>query len=89
MKLDTRISSIRRQAWKQCRSCSADSDSMWLDSLARCSLAGWMRSPSPSSTFVTGFCASQSISRSGWSLRSSLAIATSRRAWPRPIGEET
>ena len=29
MKLATRISSIRRSAWKQCRSCSADSDSMW------------------------------------------------------------
>ena len=36
MKLATRISSIRRQAWKQCRSCSADSDSMWRDSLASC-----------------------------------------------------
>ena len=30
MKLLIRISSIRRLAWKQCRSCSADSDSMWL-----------------------------------------------------------
>ncbi len=28
MKLATRISSIRRHAWKQCRSCSADSDSV-------------------------------------------------------------
>ena len=35
MKFATRISSIRRQAWKQCRSCSADSDSMCADSLAR------------------------------------------------------
>ena len=34
MKLLIRISSIRRIAWKQCRSCSADSDSMWRDSLA-------------------------------------------------------
>ena len=46
MKLLIRISSIRRHAWKQCRSCSADSDSMCCDSLARCSLPGWMRSPS-------------------------------------------
>ena len=30
MKFASRISSIRRHAWKQCRSCSADSDSMWL-----------------------------------------------------------
>ncbi len=41
-----------------------------------------------SSTRVTGCWASQSISRPGCSARSSLAIATSRRAWPRPIGEE-
>ena len=40
------------------------------------------------STFVTGCWASQSISRSGCSLRSSSAIATSRWAWPSPIGEE-
>ena len=46
MKLASRISSIRRHAWKQCRSCSADSHSMWRDSFARCALAGWMRSPS-------------------------------------------
>jgi class 3 adenylate cyclase len=46
MKFATRISSIRRQAWKQCRSCSADSDSMCPDSLARWTLAGWIRSPS-------------------------------------------
>ena len=45
MKLATRISSIRRQAWKQCRSCSADSDSMWRDSLASSRLAGCTRSP--------------------------------------------
>ena len=37
---------------------------------------------------MTGCWASQSISRSGWSLRSSSAIATSRCAWPSPIGEE-
>ena len=88
MKLATRISSIRRQAWKQCRSCSADSLSMWLDSLDRNALAGWIRSPFASSTAVTGCWASQSISRSGCSLRSSSAMATSRCAWPNPIGEE-
>ena len=37
---------------------------------------------------MTGCCASQSISRSGCRRRSSSAIATSRRAWPSPIGEE-
>ena len=79
---------MRRSAWKQCRSCSADSDSMCRDSLARWALAGWMRSPSPSSTRVTGSWASQSICRSGWIRRSSRAIATSRCAWPSPIGEE-
>ena len=88
MKLATRISSIRRQAWKQCRSCSADSLSMWLDSLDRNALAGWIRSPFASRTAVTGCWASQSISRSGCSLRSSSAMATSRCAWPNPIGEE-
>ena len=31
---------MRRIAWKQCRSCSADSDSMWADSLARCAARG-------------------------------------------------
>ena len=40
MKFASRISSIRRIAWKACRSCSADSVSMWRDSLARCALAG-------------------------------------------------
>ena len=50
MKFATRISSIRRIAWKQCRSCSADSDSMCADSLASSALAGWMRSPRASST---------------------------------------
>ena len=88
MKLASRISSMRRIAWKQCRSCSADSLSTWCDSLARNALAGWIRSPRASSTAVTGCWASQSISRSGWSLRSSSAIATSRCAWPSPIGEE-
>ena len=41
---------MRRHAWKQWRSCSADSDSMCPDSLASSVLIGWMRSPSPSST---------------------------------------
>ena len=80
---------MRRMAWKQCRSCSAHSLSMWPDSFARNALPGWMRSPRASSTAVTGCCASQSISSPGWSLRSSSAIATSRCAWPSPIGEET
>ena len=40
LKLPKQISSIRRIAWKQCRSCSADSLSMWLDSLASSALAG-------------------------------------------------
>ena len=68
MKLAMRISSMRRMAWKQCRSCSADSDSMCRDSLAKSALAGWMRSFSAASTRVTGSCASQSISRSGTQL---------------------
>jgi site-specific DNA recombinase len=73
---------------EQCRSCSADSLSMWRDSLASSALAGWMRSPHASSTLVTGFCASQSISRSGRSSRSSAAMAASRWAWPSPMGDE-
>ena len=89
MKLASRISSIRRQAWKTLSSCSRDSAAMWRDSLASRALAGWMRSPHASSTRVTGSCASQSICRSGCSARSSRAMATSRHAWPRPIGEET
>ena len=88
MKLATRISSILRMAWKACRSCSADSVSMWADSLASQALAGWMRSPSASRTRVTGSWASQSISRPGTCRRSSRAMATSRRAWPSPIGED-
>ncbi len=80
---------MRRIAWNACRSCSAHSLSMCDDSFARSALAGWMRSPPASRTVVTGLCASQSISRSGTSARSSLAIATSRRAWPSPIGDET
>jgi hypothetical protein len=48
----------------------------------------WMVSLRSASTLVTGSWASQSICRSGCSPRSSSAIATSRRAWPRPIGED-
>src|SRR4051812_44514546 len=61
---------------------------MWRDSFARYALAGWIRSPSAASTLVTGNRASQSISRSGCSVRSSRANATSRWAWPSPIGDE-
>ena len=50
--------------------------------------AGWTRSPAAPSTAVTGSWASQSICRSGCSVRSSSAIARSRRAWPSPIGED-
>ena len=77
-----------RSAWKQWRSCSRDSDAMCADSLASQRLAGWMCSPSASSTVVTGCWASQSISTSGRSRFSSWAMATSRRAWPSPIGDE-
>ena len=80
MKFAIRISSIRRIAWKAFRSCPADSDAMCADSLASQALAGWIRSPRVSSTSVTGDWASQSISRSGWSLRNSSAMATSRWA---------
>ena len=45
MKLASRISSIRRHAWKTLSSCSRDSAAMWRDSLASRALAGWMRSP--------------------------------------------
>ena len=45
MKLASRISSIRRHAWKTLSSCSRDSAAMWRDSLASSALAGWMRSP--------------------------------------------
>src|SRR5271166_2195581 len=88
MKFAIRISSIRRHASKQWRSCSADSDSKWADSEARWTLAGCTCSPSASSARVTGSWASQSIWRPGTSARSSRAIAMSRWAWPRPIGEQ-
>jgi hypothetical protein len=54
IKLASRISSIRRMAWKQCSSCSADPLSMWRDSFASNALAGWTRSSRASSTSVTG-----------------------------------
>ena len=79
---------MRRSAWKQWRSCSQASETKWADSLASHALAGWIRSPSASSTLVTGCWASQSIATSGRSRLSSLATATSRRACPSPIGDE-
>src|SRR6266480_574000 len=88
MKLASRISSIRRQAWKQCRSWSAHSDSMWPDWLASAREAGGILPPLAARTAVTGCWASQSICRPGRSRRSSPAMATSRRAWPSPMGEE-
>ena len=88
MKLLRRISSIRRIAWNAFKSCSEDSAVMCADSLASSALIGWTRSLWASRTAVTGCWASQSISRSGWSFRSSAAIETSRWACPRPIGDE-
>ena len=88
MKLLIRISSIRRIAWNALRSWPADSAAMCADSDASSALSGWIRSPRSSSTAVTGCWASQSISRSGWSFRSSSAMAASRMAWPRPMGDE-
>ena len=76
-------------AWKACRSCSAASLSMCPDSLARKAEAGWISSERRRSSSVTGCWASQCTSRPGLSLRSSSAMARSRRAWPSPMGEET
>ena len=82
-----------RIAAKACRSCSAPDAAASLStcalSLARNRLAGCTRSPRSASTRVTGCWASQSICRSGWWARNASAIATSRRAWPSPIAEET
>ena len=89
MKLATRISSMDLTAWKACRSCSAASLSMCPDSLARKADAGWISSERCRSSSVTGCWASQCTSRPGLSLRSSSAMARSRRAWPSPMGEET
>ena len=84
MKLATRISSIRRRAWKQWRSWPHDSDAMCADSETSHSLAGCTVSPAASRTAVTGCWASHSISTSGARWRSSWAMARSRRAWPSP-----
>ena len=69
MKLATRISSIRRMAWKACRSCSPTRTRCGRTRWPGSALAGWTRSPRASSTRVTGCWASQSISRSGWQAR--------------------
>ena len=88
MKLAISTSSMRRMAWKQCRSCSPE---LQLD-VPR--LAG---EPATQRMYVLaagfeqarhGSCANQSTCRSGRSLRSSREIAISRRPCPRPIGEE-
>src|SRR5205085_627411 len=44
--------------------------------------------PRARSTVVTGSCASHSISNPRRRRRSASAIAMSRQAWPRPIGDE-
>ena len=69
--------------------CSPAARSRCPDSEARPPLAGCTCSPAASSAAVSGCCASQSISSPGTRARSSRAIAMSRRAWPRPIGEDT
>jgi hypothetical protein len=89
MKFASMISSIRRLAWNTFRSCSPASDSRCALSLASQRDAGCTRSPRSSSTWVTGGWVSQSISRSGCRVRSSPAMARSRRTWPSPIGELT
>ena len=66
---------MRRMAWNALRSWPANSAVKCADSEANSALSGWIRSPRDSSTSVTGVWASQSISRSGWSFRSSSAIA--------------
>src|SRR4051794_12312955 len=88
MKLAQKISSSRRNIWNACRACSPASASTCAASGASCSLAGWTRSPQAASSVVSGGCASQCTSRPGTWRRSSRAMATSRQAWPRPIGEE-
>ena len=83
------MSSIRRSAMNACRSCSPASRSMCSASLASSALAGWMASPRSRSTQVTGSWASHSMRRPGTRRRSASAMATSRQAWPSPIGELT
>ena len=79
---------MRRIAWKQWRSCSSASRSMWADSLARNREAGWIRLARRSSRPSPGAApATRSPGRDG-ALRSSSAMARSRRAWPSPIGDD-
>ena len=66
MKLATRISSMRRHRLEAVQVVLGGLGSRCASTRSRGSaLAGWMRSPSASSTAVTGCWASQSISRSG------------------------
>ena len=65
MKLLTSTSSIRRIAWNACRSCSPDSDSKCVDSLARWADAGCTVSPRCSRNSVTGDWVSHWTSTSG------------------------
>ena len=88
MKFAQKISSRRRSIWKAWSACSPASPSTPAASGARSALAGWTSSPHASSIVVTGAWASQWTSRPGTSRRSSRAIATSRHAWPSPIGDE-
>ena len=56
--------------------------------LARYDDAGCTRSPWLSRKVITGSWVSQSTWTSGRRARNSCTIARSRRAWPRPIGED-
>ena len=90
MKFATRISSIRRIAWKRAgrarRTRARCAPTRWPAS----ALAGWTRSPSRLAAPRSPGAARASRSRGrGAAARSSSAIARSRRAWPSPIGEET
>jgi hypothetical protein len=76
MKFATRISSMRRHRLEAVQVVLGRLALDVRDSLASSALAGCTRSPSTSSTRVTGCCASQSISRPG---TSAAARARSRR----------
>ena len=89
MKFAQKISSSRRSIWNACSACSPASASTCSASGASSALAGWTVSPQASSSVVSGGCASQWTSSPGTARRSSRAIATSRQAWPSPIGEES
>ena len=78
MKLAIRISSIRRQAWKQWRSCSADSDSMWPTRWPARRSAGWTRSPSGLEDRRDGVLCEPVDLEVGIELAQLAAIATSR-----------